>query len=246
MNGLDITGRRFTRLYVVGFSHNNSRRNYWKCKCDCGKEKIIQTQSLIDGRSRSCGCIHRKDLTNERFGMLVALELSTEKSQHSRYWKCRCDCGKIKDVNQNRLISKKTTSCGCNHFRIGKEHSKWDGCGDMAGSFFGTIRSGAKSRGLVFLITKEEIWDLFLKQNRKCALTGLDLKFSTYSGGNDGNASLDRINSDLGYTIDNIQWVHKDINIMKMDLSNEELIKYCKLILEGSGYECNKKYIMGG
>jgi hypothetical protein len=174
--------------------------------------------------------------------MLSVLELSNKavKSQHSRYWKCKCDCGNIRIINQNRLICGKTTSCGCNHFRKGKYHSNWNGCGDMGGTFFGIIKWGAKTRGLDVSITKEEIWDLFLKQNKKCALTGMELHFSTYSGGNDGNASLDRIDSNKGYTIDNVQWVHKDINIMKMDLSAEKLIEYCKLILRTNGYDVIK------
>ena len=45
-------------------------------------------------------------------------------------------------------------------------------------------------------------------------------------------ASLDRIDSNKGYTIDNVQWVHKDINKMKMDLEEDVFIDNCKLIIE--------------
>ena len=45
-----------------------------------------------------------------------------------------------------------------------------------------------------------------------------------------GTASLDRKNSSLDYTKDNIQWVHKDVNYMKMSLSEKYFIKLCKLI----------------
>lgn len=47
-------------------------------------------------------------------------------------------------------------------------------------------------------------------------------------------ASLDRINSSIGYTIDNVQWVHKKINMMKMDLSQEEFINYCRLVVKNN------------
>lgn len=43
-------------------------------------------------------------------------------------------------------------------------------------------------------------------------------------------ASLDRIDSSRGYEIDNIQWVHKDVNKMKMGLSQNEFIDICKII----------------
>ena len=233
MNGVDLTGKIFGRLLVKEFFYNKERINYWKCICACGREKIIKTQSLVEGRSKSCGCSHRKDLTGKRFGMLVAVELfsNTVKTQHARYWVCKCDCGKVKNINQNRLTAGKTTSCGCNHFYTGKFHSLWKGYGEMSGAFFGIIRNGAKIRNLEFSISQEQIWELFLKQNRKCALTGLDLHFSTLSCGNDGTASLDRIDSSKGYSIDNVWWVHKDINVMKMDLSVEKFKEYCKLVM---------------
>ena len=43
-------------------------------------------------------------------------------------------------------------------------------------------------------------------------------------------ASLDRIDSDGAYTIDNVQWIHKDINRMKSNLKQENFIEYCRLI----------------
>ena len=45
-----------------------------------------------------------------------------------------------------------------------------------------------------------------------------------------GTASLDRKNSNLDYTKENIQWVHKDVNYMKMSLNEKYFIKLCKLI----------------
>ena len=45
-------------------------------------------------------------------------------------------------------------------------------------------------------------------------------------------ASLDRIDSLLGYTIDNVQWVHKDINRIKFDMSQCRFVELCCLIAE--------------
>jgi hypothetical protein len=236
MNGLNLTGKTFGRFDVIAFSHNNNRKNYWKCRCICGNEKIVPTQSLVDGRTRSCGCIHKKDLTGQKFGMLTAIEefSKTDKICHARKWKCHCDCGKTKNISQSKLTNGQTTSCGCNHFRTGKHHAQWKGHGEFSGVFFGTIRHGAKIRHLDFEITPNEIWELFLKQKRICALTGLPLKFSTLSGGKDGTASLDRIDSSKGYVTGNIQWVHKDINIMKMAKSNAEFIEYCRMVVKNN------------
>lgn len=47
-----------------------------------------------------------------------------------------------------------------------------------------------------------------------------------------GTASPDRIDSSLGYTKDNVQWVHKDVNTIKWDLSHDRFVKLCKTITE--------------
>ena len=66
-------------------------------------------------------------------------------------------------------------------------------------------------------------------QNKKCAITGTDIYFSTKISGN-GSASLDRIDSKAGYIIGNVQWVHKDINWMKADFGETEFIEWCKKV----------------
>lgn len=46
-------GQRFGRLVAVEYVHSKK----YKCICDCGKEKIANTVSLVYGHTRSCGCI---------------------------------------------------------------------------------------------------------------------------------------------------------------------------------------------
>lgn len=75
---LDLTGKKIGRLTVIKRVENNSRRqSQWLCKCDCGNEVIIVGSSLVNERTKSCGCLriekfieHNKkyntyDLTNE-------------------------------------------------------------------------------------------------------------------------------------------------------------------------------------
>ena len=45
-------------------------------------------------------------------------------------------------------------------------------------------------------------------------------------------ASLDRIDNTKGYTQDNVQWVHKDINRIKSDLSQEYFLTLCKTVVD--------------
>ena len=79
-------------------------------------------------------------------------------------------------------------------------------------------------------LTREDLDKLFESQNRKCVYTKYDL----YFGNNRirGTASLDRIDSSKGYVDGNVQWVHKDVNTIKWDLSHDKFLEICKLITE--------------
>ena len=54
---LDITGQRFGKLVALNKEPSRNKKTYWKFKCDCGREKIIQTGHVINGTIQSCGCI---------------------------------------------------------------------------------------------------------------------------------------------------------------------------------------------
>ena len=53
----NLTGKRFGRLIVIEQAgRTKSRSVLWKCKCDCGNEKIISADHLRKGSTKSCGC----------------------------------------------------------------------------------------------------------------------------------------------------------------------------------------------
>lgn len=60
---LDLTGQKFGRLKVIEFFHiNRGGKACWLCKCNCGNEKIIQSDSLKRGNTKSCGCLQKETL----------------------------------------------------------------------------------------------------------------------------------------------------------------------------------------
>ena len=66
MRKIDLTGRRFGRLVVIEEAGRDKfKRTMWKCRCDCGKEKIVPYAQLARGETRSCGCLAR-DVLVER------------------------------------------------------------------------------------------------------------------------------------------------------------------------------------
>lgn len=68
------------------------------------------------------------DLTNQRFGRLVALYKTDKRSGNNIMWHCICDCGNEKDINGSDLKKGKTKSCGCLQkeiaSKIGKKTAK--------------------------------------------------------------------------------------------------------------------------
>lgn len=78
-------------------------------------------------------------------------------------------------------------------------------------------------------LTNIQLYELLEKQQFKCAYTGIELKVKNIFK-RDSNASIDRIDSDKDYTINNIQWVYKPINIMKNNFTSDDFIKMCYLV----------------
>lgn len=121
MNTKDLTGNRYGRLVVVERTDQRIGHCYlWRCRCDCGQEKLVRTYALTHGQSRSCGCLQRetreRDLTGLRFGRLLVVRPTGETHRHSRVWECRCDCGRSIEIRGSQLTGKSgTRSCGCLH-----------------------------------------------------------------------------------------------------------------------------------
>lgn len=173
-----------------------------------------------------------------RFGKLVIQDVhSRTRNGHLRFT-CLCDCGNSCNILGTHLKQGNTKSCGCDR-PIGCTHKQWNGVGEMSGEFWNShiVRSASGEKGrrkIDLTLTKQEAWNLFLRQNRLCALSGVPLEFPKKYKDKSWTASLDRIDSDKGYTLDNTQWVHKDINMMKNKFDNQYFIKVCKLIAQNN------------
>ena len=143
-------------------------------------------------------------------------------------WLCTCDCGNTTKAYASKLRKSHKKSCGCGKF--GNNHYKWSGCERITGYLWNSILQHAKQRHLEVSITIQEAWQLFIDQKEKCAITGESISFAITPQerkDNIGTASLDRIDNCKGYTKDNIQWVHKYINYMKMNLSQNDFLYWC-------------------
>jgi len=151
---------------------------------------------------------------------------------NQRALKCRkcSNIEKLKNLIDSGKINRKGYSA--------KGHR---GIGNLSKTQYSKYKWSAKKRNIEWSkeITLDYLWNLFLEQEGKCALSGLDLKITgddhepiTNKNGNintnlDLTASLDRIDSGIGYVIGNLQWVHVRVNFMKNTYNQEEFIDMC-------------------
>lgn len=185
----------------------------------------------------------RNDLTNRDFGRWHVVRWEGCKpitvggvKRTRSFWFCECVCGKTRSIEQSELIKPHgTVSCGCFKRDRAKqnEHKAWKGHGGVTGTFWCAIRRDAARRNIPFEITIEQAWKQYQKQRGLCALTGLPISLDGEgSRGSRGTASLDRVRSDVGYRPSNVQWLHKDVNIMKNTYDQDYFIGLCCKIAE--------------
>jgi len=106
-------------------------------------------------------------------------------------------------------------------------------------SKFAKQRYNARLRGLTWNLNEEVLIESILNSGR-CCLSGRPLVFdSNYVT----TPSLDRIDSAVGYTDANVQWVGASINTAKATLANEEFIELCADIARHNGYTVTKQEI---
>lgn len=155
--------------------------------------------------------------------------------------KCRSCSNKEKHLNnvKNKVISHKGYSSG------------HQGTGDLSKTQLFRIKNGCEKRKIEWdknYMNTDNLWDLMVAQNHRCKLSGIEITLSKgkntpmqtnhrnldYSG---WTASLDRINSNKGYIKGNVQWVHRNINIMKNSYDQDYFIDLCKKITDNANQQ---------
>jgi len=189
------------------------------------KGKTIATRGKLKSRTPEIG---------EEFGYWKVVDNSLVEIK-PRHWGvlCRCKCGTKRLVRVHALVKGLSKGCECRAKE--KNMSRVNSVGDLSDTLYGRFKKGAKVRNLVFDVEKEYLWKLFVEQGKKCALSGLPLTIeksvSRKKGEPNIDASLDRIDSSKGYIVGNLQWVHKDVNKMKQNLTEKRLRELCRLII---------------
>lgn len=143
----DLTGRRFGRLTVLERAEDVRYKDggmavQWKCHCDCGKEVIKKSANLLNGKSKSCGCL-RNEIGNNPFRFEVGQKVKTKygklliesfireerkdlKTKDKKYI-CRClVCGEKNIILEHTLVEKRGSCKACSDSRsFGERFFYW-------------------------------------------------------------------------------------------------------------------------
>lgn len=158
------------------------------------------------------------------------IQYPSQRSPSPRWW-LECSCGERVLLNKAHVVRYESKSCPNCRGKVlrGSLHGNWSAKAQhVPGMYYRKVEASAAKRGINFQVTREQLDDLFEEQGYRCVYTGYALHFGRLD--ENPTASLDRINSDEGYEIGNVQWVHKYVNTMKLTLSHTEFVNLCKLI----------------
>lgn len=127
-----MIGKKFNSLTVLEVAPKDpklaSRCLRYVCRCDCGNIVIVNGNSLRTNHTKSCGCERKgkniRDLTGQRFGLLVTEKIVEVDDRRRAIWRCKCDCGQEVNVPSTELLGKHVTSCGCKKISLGEHKIK--------------------------------------------------------------------------------------------------------------------------
>lgn len=229
-----ILGEKFGNWTIIDSTpiYKRGGQRYVKVQCKCGKIEYKHWSSLRLGKTTCClGCSRKQRRLQVNLGdkfkeWTVIGEPESDKFGILRY-KVQCSCGHVQTMSASALYSP-TRWFKCKHCsnleNVNNYAMKNGKVGDLSLTRFNSIKHKAEHRHLEFNVTIEYLWNLFLNQNKRCAITG-DVISSIKE------ASLDRIDSNFGYIEGNVQWTTKQANICKHKLSMTELLEFCNKVI---------------
>jgi phage FluMu protein Com len=168
------------------------------------------------------------------FGKWLVISYSHYNNEH--YWNVRClSCNNLFTRRAGQLVNKRSKGCqSCNSIEREK-YSFWEGIDGISKQYLTKLTYRRK----VLSLELKDLVDIWKAQQGRCALSGIQLSVvQKDSNWAESTASIDRIDSSKGYIKGNIQWVHKKLNMMKSNMTDQDFFNWCKLVVDYKGGSC--------
>ncbi len=175
----------------------------------------LKKRGLIDGdhwANRST----KKDLTGRRFGSVVAKEYLRTSEEGRAIWLCDCDCGKSAEIGTHNLKRNKSTSCGCVQNARGISRI-------VKMAYRGHLRN-AEDRGYITFLSISEY--LQVASNKCVYCDTISIRDNPDTGVEIGLNSVDRIDNEPYYKLENTQAVCFICQRMKSDMKHAEFLRH--------------------
>lgn len=217
-------------------------------RCECGEIEKRQLSNLIHQKVKCCVNCQKENKRahwpkkGEVIGNWTVIGID-ELNKRAKII-CQCKCGFILNKRPENLLGSGHHECSSCHFKS-KRAQYFKKFKYIPHFLFTQIKCNAKIRNLEFNLDVDYLDNLLENQDFKCAISGIKLQGPiklTKDNGRGGydrdrvTMSLDRIDSSIGYIQNNVQWVHKWVNVMKGAMQDDYFITLCKIIAENNQY----------
>lgn len=170
-----------------------------------------------------------KNILGMTFGKLtVQAYLGTDFSKLHKIakWECLCECGKTIVLGCSPLMSGNTKSCGCLRKETTSKNHVLPSVRSSLNKLYAGYINGAKSRGLDFDVSFEEFVRLTSLNCFYCGISPSTVykgrRKSKSENGDYRYNGLDRIDSSIGYTLNNVVPCCKHCNYAKRQMTYKE------------------------
>ena len=83
-----LVGKQYGLLTVAEAGKSKYGGRLWLCKCDCGKEVLVQTAQLNNGRKKDCGCVNKKRFVENIIPLAHKANQKYKVNSASRLYSC--------------------------------------------------------------------------------------------------------------------------------------------------------------
>ncbi len=119
---LEVKAGDSIQLFTVDKVYSVNTKTMVDVTCVCGEKRSKLATVLLNGRTKSCGCIRKNAPIGLKFGYIEVLS-NPIKGRVTGI----CDCGSTKTYSMNSLKNGHTKSCGCINILENQEGKTYNG-----------------------------------------------------------------------------------------------------------------------